>query len=98
MNLRIVGSNHLVKKTAATLQALGVAVKVYPCRSNDTKSRLYVNIDDRQADEALSRLQKTIVSDEVFDRFLAACDEAKQPNQALHEAATLTRDKAPTNP
>lgn len=48
MNLRLMGSTDLVNEWAAIFKVLGLSTRIYPQRQG-TGSRLYAEIDDRQA-------------------------------------------------
>ncbi|MBN1957781.1 MAG: DUF1778 domain-containing protein [Desulfuromonadales bacterium] len=50
-----------------------------------------VHLMDKDASRVIAQHETITVSDDVFDRFRHACENAKQPNKALREALTLTR-------
>ncbi len=68
MNVRIVGSRDLVRRLRDALDAHGVpahlddrsvaSVRLYPSRSGPALERLYLDLDDREAEALISRLLK----------------------------------------
>lgn len=50
-----------------------------------------VHLMDEDASRVIAQHESITVSDDVFDRFMLACENAKQPNNALREALTFTR-------
>jgi uncharacterized protein (DUF1778 family) len=46
---------------------------------------------DEDASRVIAQHESITISDDVFDRFMHACENAKQPNKALREALTFTR-------
>ncbi|WP_016957586.1 DUF1778 domain-containing protein [Catenovulum agarivorans] len=49
-----------------------------------------VRLIDEDATQVIEEHETTVVKDNVFDEFVAACDKAKAPNSALLEAARFT--------
>lgn len=49
-----------------------------------------VRLMDEDATHVIEEHEGISVKDSVFDEFLAACDEAHAPNQALSDAAKFT--------
>jgi uncharacterized protein (DUF1778 family) len=49
-----------------------------------------VRLMDEDATHVIEKHESLVVKDSVFDEFMAACDKAKAPNQALLDAAKLT--------
>ena len=49
-----------------------------------------VRLMDEDATNVIEAHESIVVQDNVFDVFIAACDKAKAPNQALLEAAKFT--------
>jgi uncharacterized protein (DUF1778 family) len=49
-----------------------------------------VRLMDEDATHVIEAHESIVVQDNVFDVFIAACDKAKAPNQALLEAAKFT--------
>jgi uncharacterized protein (DUF1778 family) len=45
-----------------------------------------VQLMDEDATKVLAEHETMILEDDVFDRFMAACDKAQKPNQALLDA------------
>lgn len=50
-----------------------------------------VHLMNEDASKVIAQHESITVSDDVFDRFMHACENAKQPNKALREAQTFTR-------
>ncbi|BCL73925.1 hypothetical protein TUMSATVNIG1_59100 (plasmid) [Vibrio nigripulchritudo] len=49
-----------------------------------------VRLMDEDATHVIEEHESIVVKDSAFDEFMAACDKAKAPNQALLEAAKFT--------
>lgn len=49
-----------------------------------------VRLMDEDATQVIAEHEKMVVKDDVFDEFMHACEQAKQPNQALLEAVEFT--------
>ncbi|MFC3185810.1 DUF1778 domain-containing protein [Shewanella intestini] len=49
-----------------------------------------VRLMDEDATSVIKEHESIVVKDSVFDEFLAACNKAKMPNQALKNAAMFT--------
>ena len=52
-----------------------------------------VHLMDEDASRVIAQHESITVSDDVFDRFMHACENAKQPNKALRDALIFTRNK-----
>ena len=50
-----------------------------------------VRLMDEDSTQVISKHESITVEENVFDQFIAACEEAKAPNQALLEAASFTK-------
>ena len=48
---------------------------------------------DNDATQVIAEHESITVDDNVFDRFMSACEKAQQPNDALREATAFTKDK-----
>jgi len=46
---------------------------------------------DSDATQVIAEHESITVADNVFDRFMMACEKAEQPNDALLEAAAFTK-------
>ena len=67
-----------------------------------TTARLDFRIDDAiklKAEKAayLLGLKSITLKDDIFTQFMAACDQAKEPNDALKAALKLSRDQGFNN-
>ena len=49
-----------------------------------------VKLMDEDATNVIEKYESIMVKDNVFDEFMAACEQAKEPNQALLDAAKFT--------
>jgi len=52
-----------------------------------------VRLMDNDATQVIAEHESITVDDNVFDRFMSACEKAQQPNDALREATAFTKDK-----
>jgi len=52
-----------------------------------------VRLIEKDAERVIKEHESIIVKDDVFDRFIRACDAAKAPNQKLREARKLAQRK-----
>lgn len=75
--------NTIVKKKLKRAAALSGA---------RTLSEYVVHVAEQHADEVLTAHSTIKLSDDEFDRFIAACDEAAEPNQTLIDAVRHTRE------
>ena len=50
-----------------------------------------VQIMDERSSEVLSEYERMTVSDDVFDQFARACEQADEPNEALRVAVTYSK-------
>ena len=50
-----------------------------------------VRLMDEDSSQVIAQHESMTVSDNVFDQFMAACDQAQVPNTALLEAAAFTK-------
>jgi len=46
-----------------------------------------------RANEVLKDYGKTVLQDEMFDSFMAACEKASEPNEALRNAVSYTKEQ-----
>lgn len=53
-----------------------------------------VQLMDENATQVIAEHESIVVEDDIFDRFMAACEEVARPNQALVDAANFTREHA----
>ena len=52
-----------------------------------------VRLMDEDATKVIARHEKTTLNNDVFDRFIDACNEAKKPNKALMNALLYTKEQ-----
>ena len=50
-----------------------------------------VRLMDDNATEVISQHESIVVEDDVFDRFMQACEENRKPNKALRDAVKFTK-------
>ncbi len=50
-----------------------------------------VNLLNENATKVIAQYESMTVKDDIFDRFMNACAEARKPNKALLDAATFTK-------
>jgi len=50
-----------------------------------------VRLMDENATKVIAEHESIIVRDDVFDRFMDACEKARRPNRALRDAVAFTR-------
>ena len=51
-----------------------------------------VRLMDEDASHVIAEHEIITVEDNAFDKFIEACDKAKNPNKALLDAATFTKE------
>lgn len=52
-----------------------------------------VNLMDKDATKVINRHENMTIKDDIFDRFMNACAEARKPNKALLDAVAFTKDQ-----
>ncbi|MCW9023160.1 MAG: DUF1778 domain-containing protein [Gammaproteobacteria bacterium] len=52
-----------------------------------------VRLMDDDATKVIAEHESIMVQDDVFDRFINACEKVQNPNAALLEAAAFTKDQ-----
>lgn len=52
-----------------------------------------VKLMDESSSQVIEQYESITVENDVFDRFVEACDKATKPNQALQDAATFTQEQ-----
>ena len=52
-----------------------------------------VNLMEENATKVIKEHANITVKDDVFDRFMTACENAKQPSQTLRDAVAFTREQ-----
>lgn len=53
-----------------------------------------VHLIDENATQVIAEHESIVVENDIFDRFMIACEEAARPNQALVDAVNFTREQA----
>jgi uncharacterized protein (DUF1778 family) len=51
-----------------------------------------VRLMDEDSTQVITQYENIIIEDNVFDKFVSACEQAQAPNRALRNAAYLTKD------
>ena len=57
MEIRLIGPNDLVSRLHSLARKCGVSARVYPSRGSASESRLYLRMDDRQAEMMIESLE-----------------------------------------
>jgi len=52
-----------------------------------------VRLMEEDANKVIAEYESITVQDNVFDRFMDACENAKQPSQTLRDAVAFTREQ-----
>ena len=52
-----------------------------------------VQLVDEDASRVIAQHESITVNDDIFDRFMLACENAQKPNKALLDAVEFTREK-----
>ncbi len=52
-----------------------------------------VSLMDKDASEVIAQHESMTIKDDIFDRFMNACAEARKPDKALIDAATFAKDQ-----
>ncbi len=52
-----------------------------------------VKVLDENSTQVISRHEKMTLENDIFDRFIEACNNAKKPNKALRDAARFTKEQ-----
>ena len=55
MNIRIMGATDQIKKLQSIFQSANIESKIYANRGTTKTKRLYINLDDREAEELLNK-------------------------------------------
>lgn len=54
-------------------------------------SEYVVSLMEEDASQVIAEHERMIIKDDLFDRFINACEQAKAPNKALLEAAAFSK-------
>lgn len=54
-------------------------------------SAYLISLMDESATKVIAQHESMIIKDDIFDRFMNACAEARKPNQALIDAVAFTK-------
>lgn len=52
-----------------------------------------VRLMEKDADQVIAQHETLTLKDDIFDEFIAACEQAKAPNQALRDAVAFTKEQ-----
>lgn len=52
-----------------------------------------VKLMDESATQIIEQYEGITLENDIFDRFVDACDKAAKPNKALQDAATLAKEQ-----
>ncbi len=75
----------------ATLKA--AAEKAAALKGIPSLTEYVVRLIEKDAKQVIQEYGAITVENDVFDRFIAACDAAEVPNRKLHEAKELTANR-----
>jgi uncharacterized protein (DUF1778 family) len=50
-----------------------------------------LSIMEKEANKVISRYERAIIKDDIFDRFMDACERARKPNKALLDAVAFAK-------
>ena len=75
----------------ATLQA--TAEKAAALKGIPSLTEYVVRLIEKDAKQVIQEHEFIAVKNDVFDRFIAACDAAEAPNKKLREAKELTTNQ-----
>jgi uncharacterized protein (DUF1778 family) len=59
----------------------------------ETMTSYVVSLMDEDATKVIAQHESITIKDDIFDRFMSACAEARKPNKALTDAATFTKNQ-----
>ena len=69
------------------------AEKAAALKGMNSLTEYVVRLIEEDAREVIKQHEAITVKDDVFDRFMAACDAAEAPNQKLRDAADFAKSK-----
>ena len=75
----------------ATLKA--TAEKAAALKGIPSLTEYVVRLIEKDAKQVIQEYGAITVENDVFDRFIAACDAAEAPNRKLHEAKEFTANR-----
>ena len=52
-----------------------------------------VSLMEKDATKVIAKHESMTIKDDIFDRFMDACAEARKPNKALLDAATFAKNQ-----
>lgn len=52
-----------------------------------------VKLMDNDATAVIAKHESLTIENDIFDRFMSACEEARMPNKALVDAVTFTKNQ-----
>ena len=61
--------------------------------NKSTLTDYIIRIAEKDADEVISKHEKFVVQNDIFESFMKACDKAQKPNDALVEAARYAKEQ-----
>jgi uncharacterized protein (DUF1778 family) len=73
-----------------TLKA--AAEKAAALKGMKSLTEYVVRLIERDAEQVIREHESITVKDDVFDRFIAACEAAEEPNQKLRDARDFTQE------
>lgn len=52
-----------------------------------------IKLMERDASEVIAQHESITIQNDIFDRFIDACEQISEPNQALRDAVTFTKSR-----
>lgn len=52
-----------------------------------------VNLIEKDATQVITQYESMVVENDIFDRFIIACDEIQSPNKALIDAVAFAKEQ-----
>lgn len=68
-----------------------VAEKAAALKGMKSLTEYIVRLIEKDAEQVIREYESITVKDDVFDRFIAACDAAEAPNKKLRKAMELAK-------
>lgn len=69
------------------------AEKAAALKGMNSLTEYVVRLIEQDAKQVIKEHESVTVKDDVFDRFMMACEAAEAPNQKLREALEYSKDK-----
>lgn len=70
-----------------------IAEKAYALKGMKNLTEYVVKLIEEDARRVIKEHESLTLDDNAFDRFILACEKAKNPNESLKRAAKFAKDK-----